>query len=65
MITVVDTNILLDVFLPDDKHIKSSVALLKTAYDSGALIINEIIYAEVSPQFIDKNRLDNVLRFRN
>lgn len=61
MITVVDTNILLDVFLPNDKYVKSSARLLKSAYDSGALVINEIIYSELSPQFKSKKELDDVL----
>ena len=65
MITVVDTNILLDIFLPNDKHLKSSQSLLKSAYDSGALIINEIIYSELSPQFKGKKDLDDVLRSLN
>jgi hypothetical protein len=65
MITVVDTNILLDVFLPNDKHLESSESLLKRAYDSGALVINEIIYSELSPQFKGKKDLDDVLKLLN
>jgi len=33
MITAVDTNILLDVFLPDEKFAPDSSKLLKLAYD--------------------------------
>ena len=65
MITVVDTNILLDVFLPNNKYLKSSQNLLKSAYDSGALVINEIIYSELSPQFKSKKDLDDALRTLN
>ena len=34
MITVVDTNILLDVFLPDDKHIRSILKEGKILYEA-------------------------------
>jgi len=39
MITAVDTNILLDVFLPDKKFASGSSKLLKLAYDEGALVM--------------------------
>ena len=40
MITFVDTNILLDVFLPDPVHGESSSAALEKAFHEGSLIIN-------------------------
>ena len=61
MITAVDTIILLDIFLPDKKHAPSSSALLKKAYDEGALVICDIVYAELVPQFEDRQKLDNTL----
>ena len=61
MITAVDTNILLDVFLPDNTFADRSARLLKTAYDEGALIICHIVYAELVPQFGDKRQLDEAL----
>ena len=61
MITAVDTNILLDVFLPDERFAADSAELLKLAYDEGALIICDIVYAELVPQFEDRQRLDNTL----
>ena len=65
MITAVDTNILLDVFLPDKHFAKSSAKLLKSAYDEGAIIICDIVYAELVPQFPDRTSLDNTLRTLN
>jgi predicted nucleic acid-binding protein len=44
MITFVDTNVLLDVFLPDPKWGETSKNFLDQAYVQGSLIINEIIY---------------------
>ena len=61
MITAVDTNILLDVFLPDEKFASGSSELLKLAYDEGALIICDIVYAELVPQFDKRTTLDSTL----
>lgn len=61
MITAVDTNILLDVFLPDEKFASSSAKLLKLAYDEGALIICDIVYAELVPQFEKRFIMDSAL----
>ena len=65
MITAVDTNILLDVFLPDDKFAPESAKLLKSAYNQGAIIICSIVYAELVPQFADRFSLDNTLEVLN
>jgi len=62
MITFVDTNVLLDVFLPDPKWGETSKNLLDKAYVQGSLIINEIIYAELAPQFARKDLLDDTLK---
>lgn len=61
MITAVDTSILLDVFLPDKKFAANSSRLLKSAYDEGALIICDIVYAELVPQFEERSLLDSSL----
>jgi len=65
MITAVDTNILLDVFLPDNKFAPESAKLLKSAYDDGAIIICDIVYAELVPQFADRFSLDDTLGVLN
>ena len=62
MITCVDTNVLLDVFLPDPRWGESSKNSLDQAYVQGSLIINEIIYAELAPQFARKDLLDDILK---
>lgn len=61
MITAVDTNILLDVFLPDKRFASNSMKLLKFAYDEGALMICDIVYAELVPQFEGRSMLDKTL----
>lgn len=62
MITFVDTNVLLDVFLPDPKWGQGSKKILDQAFNEGSLVINEIIYAELAPQFASQNLLDNTLK---
>ena len=62
MITFVDTNVLLDVFLPDPKWGETSKNSLDRAYTEGSLIINEIIYAELAPQFASKDLLNDTLK---
>ncbi len=62
MITFVDTNVLLDVFLPDPKWGERSKGCLDQAYIRGSLIINEIVYAELAPQFDRKDFLDDTLK---
>jgi predicted nucleic acid-binding protein len=61
MITFVDTNILLDVLLPDPNFGEHSCKSLEKAYQEGSLIINEIIYAELSPQFSSQKVLESTL----
>ena len=62
MITAVDTNVLLDVFLRDDRHGDRSREWLRAAYDAGAIIVCDIVYAEVTPPFGDRGTLDGALR---
>ena len=62
MITAVDTSVLLDVFLADDRYGEQSKEQLRAAYDSGAIIICDIVYAELVPAFRDRAVLDRALR---
>ena len=61
MITAVDTNVLLDVFLPDPQWGEQSLCALEAAYDQGALVMCTIVYAELVPQFADRLLLDAAL----
>ena len=62
MVTFVDTNVLLDVFLPDPKWGQKSKMRLEQAFNQGSLILNEIIYSELTPQFSSKALLDDTLK---
>ncbi len=57
MITAVDTNILLDILIPDEAFLKSSKELLDRHISKGQLIICELVYAELSSQFLDEEEL--------
>ena len=62
MITAVDTSVLLDVFLPDERYGPRSAEWLRGAYDAGAIVICDIVYAELAPAFPDGDALDDALR---
>jgi predicted nucleic acid-binding protein len=49
--TLVDSNVLLDVITADARWGDWSASALATAADEGALLINPVIYAEVSVRF--------------
>ena len=61
MITAVDTNVLLDVFLIDQTHGPRSRELLRSAYDRGAILVCDVVYAELVPAFNNRASLEGAL----
>lgn len=61
MIVAVDTNVILDVLTDDPDFAETSERLLAQAYDSGSLIVCELVYAELAPQFESIKSLDSTL----
>jgi predicted nucleic acid-binding protein len=61
MITAIDTNILLDILIPDEAHSLSSKRLLDRCLGKGQLVIGEVVYAELSSQFPSERELRNFL----
>ena len=61
MITAVDTNILVDVFTPDEIHGLQSKRLLADAYDAGEILVCDVVYAELVPAFDSRALLDSAL----
>lgn len=57
MISAVDTNILLDILIPDEAYFKSSKALLDEYLEMGQLIICETVYTELASQFPSEKEL--------
>ena len=49
--TLIDTNVLLDVFTRDSTWLDWSLARLEQAAIAGPLIINDVIYAETSTRY--------------
>ena len=65
MIAAVDTNVLLDVFLPDERYGRESRDRLRAAYDAGAIVVSDVVYAELAAVFADRPTLDRALREMN
>jgi len=61
MITAIDTNILLDILIPNARYAQASKKLLDKAFVEGALVICEVVYAELASQFPSKEELDGFL----
>jgi predicted nucleic acid-binding protein len=61
MITAVDTNILLDVLISDERHQEASERALVVAAGRGALVISEAVYAELGARFGERPELDRFL----
>ncbi|MER5606680.1 type II toxin-antitoxin system VapC family toxin [Micromonospora tulbaghiae] len=59
--TLVDTNVLLDIFTDDPKWADWSGDALAASRDAGLLVINPIVYAEVSVRFARVEDLDDAL----
>src|SRR5215468_7670968 len=61
MITAVDTNILLDVLIPDAPYGAASQQSLDTAVQQGTLVLNEVVYAELAAHFPTQEELERFL----
>lgn len=62
MISALDTNILLDLLIPQASHQQAAKQLLDEAHRQGALIICEGVYAELGSQFDNPQELDGFLQ---
>jgi predicted nucleic acid-binding protein len=60
-VTLVDTNVLLDVFTKDPKWLGWSLARLEEASFRGLLLINDVIYAETSTRYPTIEDFETVL----
>ena len=63
MLTAVDTNIVFDAVRLDSPFRSQSIEWLARAYDRGGILVCDVVYAELVPQFRgDRARLDEALR---
>ena len=60
-VTLVDSNVLLDVFTKDKRWEDWSSRALAEAFDVGRVVVNPIVYAEVSISFARIEDLDEAL----
>ncbi len=51
MTTAVDTNVLLDLLIPNARFLDASRKALETAHAEGDLILSSVVYAELASQF--------------
>jgi hypothetical protein len=63
--TLVDTNVLMDVLTGDPQWAEWSESQLADALDAGRLVINPLVYAEVSTSFDRIEDLDDALPARD
>ena len=56
--TLIDTNVLLDLATDDPQFADWSIAQLEAASLNGPLLINDVIYAELSVRYGSKEQLD-------
>lgn len=59
--TLVDSNVLLDILTEDERWLRWSLDSLSAAAERGPLVINPVIYAEVSVRFSRIEDLDEAL----
>jgi len=60
-LAAIDTNILLDILIPNPLFLESSRELLNNYHKKGNLIISEVVYAELATQFDEESRLKTFL----
>jgi predicted nucleic acid-binding protein len=59
--TLVDSNVLFDFLSEDEEWFDWSSAMVEKAADAGAIVINQIVYAEVSVRYASIEQLDSDL----
>ena len=62
MITAVDTNIFLDLLIPNARFVDASKAKLEKAHGEGELIVCEVVWAELASQFVEQTEIEAFLR---
>ncbi len=65
MITAVDTNILIDVYFHDATFGHQSLERLEDAYDKGAIVISNVVYADLAAAIPYRVDLDRALAISN
>lgn len=61
MITAVDTNVLLDILVPNEAFYEASARCLEQASNAGSLVICDFVYAELCAHFVTRRDCDEFL----
>ncbi len=61
MITAIDTNILLDILVPNEDFYEASAGALQDSAAEGSLVISDIVYAELCIHFETRQECDAFL----
>jgi predicted nucleic acid-binding protein len=61
MITAIDTNILLDILIPNEDYCLASARALEQAATRGSLVISDIVYAELCVYFDQQKDCESFL----
>jgi len=61
MITAIDTNILLDILVPNEDFYEASAGALQDSATAGSLVISDIVYAELCIHFETRRECDAFL----
>lgn len=61
MITAIDTNILLDVLVPNEEFCDASIEALEEAATSGSLVVCDLVYVELCIHFATQRECDGFL----
>ncbi|MDP9171584.1 MAG: type II toxin-antitoxin system VapC family toxin [Acidobacteriota bacterium] len=65
MITALDTNIFLDILLPNEKFCDLAAAAVESASAAGLIVICDVVYAELCAHFATQKDCDNFLSANN
>ena len=61
MITAIDTNVLLDVLLPNDDFCDAAMAAIEESVTAGSLVVCDVVYAELCVHFSAQQDCDDFL----
>jgi predicted nucleic acid-binding protein len=61
MITSIDTNVLLDILIPNEEFYDASANALQSSADAGSLVICDLVYAELCVHFGNQRDCDQFL----
>jgi predicted nucleic acid-binding protein len=59
MISAIDSNVLLDILIPNEAFADASTASIEEAAANGSLVVSDIVYAEICVQFATQRDCDH------